>query len=161
MRKAKRTIAKAKTYGFNPWADQIDSINVIITKTGAKEATILRKLVDEALTARRLKEAGKELEEFSGSAGLPSAIETIQALLLKLVQQGDTIVRMGDVSLAVLQETLAEARAGRKFAWNRAVPEMKEQGLSASDITKRFDKETVEGKRFAYAVAKEIKDEQD
>lgn len=83
------------------------------------------------------------------------------SLLIYCLIYLDTVLKMGDVNLALLQEALAESRAGRKFAWDRAVPEMKEEGLSASEITKRFDRETAEAKRFAYAVAKEIKDEQD
>jgi hypothetical protein len=161
MRKAKRVLSKSKMYGFNPWADQVDAISVIIARTGEKEATVLRQLVDEAIVARRLKEAGTDIEEASSTQGLAGMVETIQTILLKLVRQGDTVLKMGDVNLALLQETLAESRAGRKFAWDRAVPEMKEDGLSASEITKRFDRETAEAKRFAYAVAKEIKDEQD
>lgn len=161
MRKAKRVLSKSKMYGFNPWADQVDAISVIIARTGEKEATVLRQLVDEAIVARRLKEAGTDIEEASSTEGLAGMVETIQTILLKLVRQGDTVLKMGDVNLALLQETLAESRAGRKFAWDRAVPEMKEDGLSASEITKRFDRETAEAKRFAYAVAKEIKDEQD
>lgn len=161
MRKAKRVLSKSKMYGFNPWVDQVDAISVIIARTGEKEATVLRQLVDEALVARRLKEAGTDIEEPSSTQGLAGMVETIQTILLKLVRQGDTVLRLGDVNLALLQETFAEARAGRKFAWDRAEPQMKEEGLSASEITKRFDKETAEAKRFAYAVAKEIKDEQD
>ena len=107
--------------------------NVIITKTSEKEATILRQLVDEALVARRLKEAGTDVKQQSSSEGLAGMMETIQTVLLKLVRQGDTSLRMGDVTLALLQDTLAEARAGRKFAWDRAVPQMKDEGLSSSD----------------------------
>jgi hypothetical protein len=161
MRKGKRTIAKAKTYGFNPWADQIDAINVIMTKTGAKEATILRKLVDEALVARRLREAEVEIEQTTGAKGIADALETIQTLLMKLVEQGDTSLRTQDVSLALLQETLAEARAGRRVAWQNAVPGMKEEGLNSRALDERFENETVAAKRFAYGVAKEIKDEQE
>ena len=161
MRKGKRTISKTKTYGFQPWADQIDAINAIMTKTGAKEATILRKLVDEALVARRLREAEVEIEQITGAKGIADGIETIQTLLIKLVKQGDTSLRTQDVSLALLQETLAEARAGRRVAWENAVPGMKEQGLKSRELDERFENQTAEAKRFAYGVAKEIKDEQD
>jgi len=51
MRKPKRVISKTKVYGFNPWMDQLDAINQIIADTGEKESTVLRKLIDEALTA--------------------------------------------------------------------------------------------------------------
>jgi hypothetical protein len=161
MGRAKRTISKTKTYGFQPWSDQIDAINSIMTKTGAKEATILRKLVDEALVARRLREAEGELEQTAGVKGIAAALETIQAVVMKLVRQGDTSLRTQDVSLALLQETLAEARAGRRVAWDGAVPRMKEERLSARQIDERFEKQTEEARSFAYGIAKEIKDEQD
>jgi hypothetical protein len=55
MRK-RRVISKSKTYGFNPYTDQIDTINQIMRETGEKtESVLLRKLVDEALAARREK----------------------------------------------------------------------------------------------------------
>jgi hypothetical protein len=159
MRKGKRTISKSKTYGFQPWADQIDAINVIIAKTGAKEATILRKLVDEALAARRSKDAKIELEETPATTGIAATLETIETLLLKIIRQGDTSLRTQDISLALLQDTLAEARAGRRVAWQSLTSGLKDEGLSPTDINDRFEKETAEAKRFAYGVAKEIKDE--
>jgi hypothetical protein len=160
MRKSKRTLSKSKMYGFNPWGDQVDAINVIITKTGEKEATILRQLVDEALVARRLKEAGID-EQPSSSEGLAGMVETIQTVLLKMVRQGETSLRMQDVSLALLQDTLAEARAGRRIAWENATERMKHEGSNSGDIAKRFDSETAEAKKFAYRAAKQIKREKD
>jgi len=62
MRKAKRVISKTKTYGFNPWVDQFDAISQIMADTGEKESTVLRKLIDEALIARRRKVAHEEME---------------------------------------------------------------------------------------------------
>jgi len=161
MARAKRTISKTKTYGFQPWSDQIDAINAIMTKTGAKEATILRKLVDEALVARRLREAEGELEQATGVKGIADALGTLQALMMKSIRQGDTSLRTQDISLALLQETLAEARAGRRVAWDGAVQRMKEERLSSRQIEERFEHETEEARTFAYGVAKEIKDEQD
>lgn len=161
MRKGRRVISKAKTYGFHPWVDQVDAIDLLVAQTGEKESIILRRLLDEALKARRSKIDEPETETAAVSGGFGYTLEAIQTILLKLVRQGDTSLRMGDVSLALLQDTLAEARAGRKFAWDRAVPQMKDEGLSSSELTKRFEKETAEGKRFAYGVAKEIKNEPD
>jgi hypothetical protein len=43
MRKSRRVISKAKTYGFHPWVDQVDAIDLIVEETGVKESTILRK----------------------------------------------------------------------------------------------------------------------
>ena len=49
-------MAKAKVYGFSPWVDQIDAINQIMKDNGERnESALLRKLVDEALYARRKK----------------------------------------------------------------------------------------------------------
>jgi hypothetical protein len=40
----------------SPWADQVDAINQIMKDTGERnESALLRKLVDEALEARRRK----------------------------------------------------------------------------------------------------------
>ena len=158
MRKGKRTISKTKTYGFQPWADQIDAINSIITKTGAKEATVVRKLVDEALAARRSKNAETELDDTPAPHGFAGTLEMIETLLLKMIRQGDTSLRTQDISLALLQDTLAEARAGRRVAWETSRTRMKDEGLSSEDIAERFEKETADAKRFAYGVAKEIKD---
>ena len=115
MRKGRKVISKAKTYGFHPWVDQVDAIDLLVAETGEKESIILRRLVDEALKARRSKTAEPETET-TVSGGFGDTLEAIQTILLKLVRQGDTSLRMGDVSLALLQDTLAEARAGRKFA---------------------------------------------
>jgi hypothetical protein len=41
-------------YGFSPWVDQVDAINQIIKDSGERnESALLRKLVDQALEARR------------------------------------------------------------------------------------------------------------
>jgi hypothetical protein len=62
--------------------------------------------------------------------------------------------------LALLQDTLAEARAGRKVSWEQLASNLKERGLSAKDLRRRFDDETAEARDFAYSAAKEIKDSQ-
>jgi MoxR-like ATPase len=160
MRKSKRLISKAKMYGFNPWVDQLDAINQIVAETGERESTILRKLVDEALAARRRKIAEAGLAESPSGQGFSETLQTIQTLLLKLVRQGETSLRMQDVSLALLQDTLAEARAGRRAAWEQGVPALKEEGLSSSEIGKCFEAETDEAKDFAYSAAQEIKKQQ-
>ena len=157
MRKAKRVISKTKTYGFNPWVDQFDAINQIMADTGEKESTVLRKLIDEALIARRRKVADKELAIESPVEGGAETLRAIQSLLVRLVGLADKSLRVQDVSLALLQDTLAEARAGRKVSWEQLAVRLKERGLSTKEISKRFEDETVEGKNFSYSTAKEIK----
>ena len=160
MRKAKRVISKTKTYGFNPWVDQFDAIRQIMADTGEKESTVLRKLIDEALIARRRKVAHEEVDKGLSEGSASETLQAIQALLVKLVQQGETSLRVQDVSLALLQDMFAETRAGRKAAWELLASGLKEKGVSNAEIKKRFDTETNEARNFAYSTAKEIKRQQ-
>jgi len=160
MRKAKRVISKTKTYGFNPWVDQFDAISQIMADTGEKESTVLRKLIDEALIARRRKVADEEVDKGLSEGSASETLQAIQALLVKLVQQGETSLRVQDVSLALLQDMFAETRAGRKAAWELLASGLKEKGVSNAEIKKRFDTETNEARNFAYSTAKEIKRQQ-
>jgi hypothetical protein len=160
MRKVKRVISKSKMYGFNPWVDQLDAINQIMEQTGEKsESAVLRKLIDEALAARHMKVAQAELSE-SQPHSVDDSIQIVQTLLLRLIRQGETSLRIQDVSLALLQDTLAEAYAGRKVSWSLAVPGLAENGLGPVEIAKRFEQETSDAKNHAYGIADEIKKSQ-
>lgn len=147
-------------YGFNPYADQVDNINRIVAQSGENEATVLRKLIDEALIARRRKIADEELETKPAGESRSGTLQEIQALLIKLVRQGETSLRVQDVSLALLQDMFAESRAGRKAAWEQIASGLKEKGMSSAEIKKRFEAETDEARSFAYSAAKEIKRQQ-
>jgi hypothetical protein len=68
---------------------------------------------------------------------------------------------MQDVALALLQDTMAEARAGRKASWELGVATLREEWLSSSQIAKRFEAETSGAKDFAYGAAQEFKKQQD
>src|SRR6185503_3359181 len=95
----RRVMAKAKVYGFSPWVDQIDAINQMMKDTGERnESALLRKLVDEALDARRKKSRSAPLTEESDDASVRLA--TVESLLMRLVRQGDTSLRIHDVCLA-------------------------------------------------------------
>src|SRR6476620_11466213 len=97
----RRVIAKAKIYGFSPWVDQVDAVNQIMKDTGERnESAVLRKLLDEAIDARRKKRQGALLTEASDDAGM--RLETIESLLMRLVRQGHTSFRIQDVCLALL-----------------------------------------------------------
>jgi len=161
MKKSKRKITRAKTYGFNPFADQVDYINRLVAESGETEATVLRKLIDEALIARRRKSVDEELAAPSEERTTVDRLEAIERLLTLLVQQGHTSYRMHDVSLALLQDTLAESRASRNLIWQQMKPALKEQGLNAKEVAKRFDDDTDEAREFAYGAAREAKKEQD
>jgi hypothetical protein len=162
MRTKKRTLVTSKVYGFNPWMDQHLTINQIMETTGQKsEAPIIRDLIDEALVARRRKTSGSEsAEQLPPTQELTESLHTIQVLLLRLIEQGQTAVRAESLSLELLQETLAEARAGRIGLWETlAVPALKAAGGDAQQIASLFDRQTEEAQNFAYGLAEEIRDE--
>ena len=160
MRKSRRPISKTKMYGFNPWVDQIDHINQLVAESGANEATVLRKLIDEALMARRRKVFDEQLEEPSSEQPVIGQLQAVERLLAKLVLQEEVSLRVQDVILALLQDTLAETRAGRKATWEQVSTHLKERGLTRTDISKRFDDETKAAKGFAYGLARDVKRQQ-
>jgi hypothetical protein len=148
-------------YGFNPWVDQLDYINRIVAESGENEATVLRKLIDEALIARRQKVVNDALAPAPSEHPVTESLETIQTLLLKLVRQGETSLRMEDITMALAQDILGEARACRTLAWEQTVPSLREQGMSSHEIAQRFETQTAEAKKFAYRLAKELTRSQD
>src|ERR1700720_4786479 len=103
MKRSKRVLSKGKIYGFNPWADQVYAINQIMEETAEKsESIILRDLIDEALAGRRRKSAKAETAEPPQSEDSGEVLHTIQTLLLKLIRQGETSLRIQEVCLALL-----------------------------------------------------------
>ena len=164
MRKSKRAIVKSKVYGFNPWADQVPAINQIMEETGQRsEAPVVRDLVDEALAARR-RNAGpaQSPEQPLPDEGMAETLQTIQTLLLRMIAEEETVSRMHGVTLELVQETLTEARAGRRLSWSNLVaPLLREKGLSSEEIERRFDTQTEETRNYAYALAEQIKRDQE
>jgi hypothetical protein len=162
MRTKKRTLVTNKVYGFNPWMDQLLAINQIMETTGQKsEAPIIRDLIDEALTARRRKTSAIESTAHATPAPeMTETLQTIQALLLKLVEQGQMDYQIESLSLELLQETLAEARAGRMGLWESlAVPALKAEGKGAHEIARLLENQSRDAKNFAYGLAEEVRDE--
>ena len=160
MRK-RRVISKSKTYGFNPWVDQIDAINQIMRETGeTTESVLLRELVDEALNARRKKGESTPLADESHHESSGS-LRTIENLLMRLVRQGDTSLRIQDVSLALLQDVLAEAHATRRISWESLVlPRLREEGVDGNELEQRFMQQAEQAKNYAYGLAERIKQSQ-
>ena len=83
------------------------------------ESAVLRKLVDEALYARRKKRQSDPLTEKSDDAGV--RLKMIESLLMRLVREADISFRIEDVCLALLQAVLAEAYATRRLLWESLV----------------------------------------
>lgn len=161
LRGSKRSIIK-KVTAVNLFADQATQIQAIMEATGAQEvAPVVRLLLDEALGARRRKTVHSEVTEPPPpTQDVPETLQTIQTLLLRLIGQGRTIFRLESLNLELLQETLAEARAGGMRLWETvATPSLREKGKSSQDISRLFEKQTEEAKDFAYALAEEIKDQ--
>ena len=152
----KRALLK-KVTSFNLYADQWAQIQAIMEGTRAqKEAPVLRQLLDESLAARRRKFGRQEQEEQTATFNLEDALETIRVLATKLLRQSKTSLRAEGVNLGLLQETLAEVRAGRKCVWESlVVPSLRERGYSAEEISNLFE-DTASAKDFAYALAGEI-----
>ena len=161
MRK-KREISKSKTYGFNPWMDQIDTINQIMTETGEKtESVLLRKLVDEALAARRNKSQSLPLSEESDSE-FGDRLQSVESLLMRIVRDGDTSLRILDVCLALLQDVLAETHATHRISWEfGAAPRLRDEGVAVNELERRFVLEGDKSKDYAYRVAERIKESQE
>ena len=156
----RRVMAKAKVYGFSPWVDQVDAINQIMKDTGDKnESALLRKLVDEALDARRKNSRSAPLTEESDRAGV--RLETIESLLMRLVHQGDISFRIHDVCLALLQDVLAEAYATRRLLWESLVlPQLRDAGIDVNELESRFALAEARAKDYAYGEAERIKQSQ-
>jgi hypothetical protein len=93
---------------------------------------------------------------------MSETLRSIQILLLRLTQQSVTSLRIQDVSLALLQDVLAECRAGRWLSWETiAMPALREQGISDTSMQDRFELQTRNARDFAYSLAEEIKTSQD
>src|SRR6185437_16402535 len=154
----RRVMAKARVYGFSPWVDQVDAINQIMKDTGDKnESALLRKLVDEALDARRKKIRSAPLTEESDHAGV--RLETIESLLMQLVRQGEISLRIEDVCLALLQDVLAEAYATRRLLWESLVlPQLRDAGIDSNELERRFVLQDNQAKNYAYGEAERIKE---
>ena len=77
-----------------------------------------------------------------------------------MIEQGQVAFRVQSLSLELLQETLVEARAARMGSWEHlAVPALREQGKTGSEIANLLETQTVASKDFAYGLAEEIKKE--
>lgn len=161
MRKARRKISHSKMYGFHPWQDQVDAVDLIAKETGMSESIVLRKLLDEALIARRRLIADQEVLQPSSARRTAKASSDLENLILRVIKQNSTSLRVQDITLALVQETLAEARAGRNLDWAQFTSALEEQGLTRTQIEQRFEQESETAKDFAYGVAQAAKAQQE
>ena len=157
----RRVMAKAKVYGFSPWVDQVNAINQIMEDTGERnESAVLRKLLDEALDARRKKSQSNPLTEKSDDASV--RLEMIERLLMRVVRQEDVSLRIEDVCLALLQDILAQAYATRRLLWESVVlPQLRAEGIDVNELERRFVLQEARAKDYAYGEAERIKQSQE
>ena len=162
MKNKTRVISRSKSYGFNPWVDQVDAINQIMKETGERNASVLlRKLVDEALEARRRKRLSVSVPADSDKE-LGGRLQSIESLLMRLVGQGDVSFRILDVCLALLQDVLAEAHATRRLSWDEFVmPQLRDKGVDGSELDRQFMLQVDRARDYAYAVAERIRESQE
>jgi hypothetical protein len=121
----------------------------------------MRELLDEALAARRRKAAGLAQEPSPPVQGLAENLQTIQTLLLKLIAQGQTGLKIQGLSLELLQETMAEAHVGRALLWDElVVPLLTGRGMTPEDMARHLTDQTSKAKDHAYALADEIRNTQ-
>lgn len=153
-------MAKAKVYGFSPWVDQVDAITQIMKETGERtESALLRKLVDEALQARRSKSLATVTEESDNEL---ARLKTIETLLMQLVRHADVSFRIQDVCLVLLQDVLVEAHATRRLSWDSLViPQLREKGIDGSELERRFMLQAEQARDFAYSVAERAMESQE
>jgi hypothetical protein len=157
----RRVMAKSKVYGFSPWVDQVNAIDQIMEDTGERnESAVLRKLVDEALDARRKKRQSDPLTEKSDNASV--RLKMIENLLMRVVRQGDVSFRIEDVCLALLQVVLAEAYATRRLLWESLVlPQLPAEGIDENELKRRFVLQEDRAKDYAYGEAARMKQSQE
>jgi hypothetical protein len=160
--RSSRRVLEKKVTSFNLYLDQAHQIQAIMESTGAtKDAPVMRELLDEALAARRRKAAGLAPEASPAVQGLAESLQNIQTLLLKLIAQGQTSLKVQGLSLELLQETLAEAGVGRAVLWNDiVVPLLIGRGMTTDDIARHLADQTGKAKNHAYTLAEEIRNSQ-
>src|SRR6185369_17472092 len=117
--------------------------------------------VDEALDARRRK--SQSLPLLQEAENEPSdSLHTIESLLVRLVRQGDTSLRIQDVCLALLQDVLAKAHATHTISWEfLAVPHLRDEGIGPKELENRFMLQAGQAKDYAYGQAERIKQSQE
>ena len=152
MKNGKRTLAK-KVTSFVLYVDQVSQIQAIVEATGAeKDAQVLRDLIDEALIARRRKTAQQLTLPEQAEQPLQSTqdLETIQVLLLKLIEESQKARQVRGVCLELLQEILAEAHASRVSTSQLETSDRPDLALSHSQL------QLQPSRHYAYTVTEEI-----
>jgi hypothetical protein len=144
------------------WMDQVYQVRAIMEATGAvKDAPVIRELLDEALGARRRKQAGIYDSEEPPRQEITETLHTLQTLLLRLIGHEDLLLRNQRVGTKLLLETFVEARTGRALAWEELIERpLMQKGRTKQDLTNYFDMTTRYAKEFAVELLEKIEKEE-
>src|SRR5689334_21719192 len=139
----KRTLSKHVS-SFNMYMDQVYQVRAIMEATGAvKDAPVIRELLDEALGARRRKQAGIYDSEEPPRQEISETLNTLQTLLLKLIRREDLVFSRQSVGLRLLKEAVVEARSGREIVFEELVEKpWMEKGKTTETMKNYFDMKT-------------------
>ena len=147
---------------FNMWMDQVYQVRAIMEATSAvKDAPVIRELLDEALGARRRKQAGIYNSEEPPGQGTAETLHTLQTLLLRLIRHEDLLLRNQRVGTKLLLETFVEARTGRALAWEELIERpLMQKGRTEQDLTNYFDMKTRYAKEYALELLEKLEKEE-
>jgi hypothetical protein len=121
---------------------------------------VIRELLDEALSARRRKQAGIYDSEEPPGQGIAETLHTLQTLLLKLIRREELIFSNQNVGLKLLLETFAEARTGREITWGEFVRKpLLEKGRTAQELADYFNMRTQSAKEYGVELLEKVKKE--
>jgi excisionase family DNA binding protein len=116
MEKSKRSISKTKIYAFQPWQDQITSIDQIINDRGVETSIVLRKLVDEALIARNSKIRSRQPVTKLSAEPLVETIQDQAIETSKVTEQKLSVARVAKV-IGVHPATVSRLMDSRKLGY--------------------------------------------
>jgi hypothetical protein len=139
--------------------DQVYQVRSIMEATGAvKDAPVIRELVDEALSARRRKQAGISDSEEPPGQEITETLHTLQTLLLRLIKREDLVFSRQRIGLRLLKEAVIEARSGREIVFEELVEKpWTAKGKSKETMTNFFDMKTRYVGEYVDGVVSKIK----
>lgn len=157
VRGRKRSLSK-KVSSFNMYDDQVYQIRAIMEAAGEyKDAPVIRQLLDEALTARRLKALGYADNEPPGQS-TAETLNTIQVLLLKLVKHEAGLLNNQNVLVMLLQETFIAAQESRDTTFDTLVKDpWIEKGKTHETMRNFYDMKTRETRKKANELLEQFK----
>jgi len=143
------------------YMDQVHQVRALMEATGAvKDAPLIRDLLDEALSARRRKQAGIYDSKERPGQEITETLHTLQTLLLKLVKREDLVFSLQRIGLRLLKEAVIEARSSREIVFEELVEKpWMAKGKSKETMTNFFDMKTRYVGEYVDGVLSKIKRE--